>query len=83
MADDFSTAAQKLVSSGKLDQHKQELEKIVSSDDGKNVRRIMEENGIEDAVKKGDMNAVRSAVGNILNTPEGARLAKQISELFK
>lgn len=83
MPEDLSAAAQKLMGDGKLSSHKQELEKIMSSGDGQNVRRIMEANGVEDAVKKGDLDAVRSAVGNILSTPEGARLAQKISELLK
>ncbi len=83
MPEDLSAAAQKLMGDGKLSSHKQELEEIMLSGDGQNVRRIMEANGVEDAVKKGDLDAVRSAVGNILSTPEGARLAQKISELLK
>ena len=83
MKENLNEAAEKLLKSGRLDGHKQELEIIIASGDGRHVQQMMEQNGVADAVQTGDMETVRAAVGNLLRTPEGARLAEQISKLLK
>lgn len=37
---------------------------------------------LREAVQRGDADEVREAVGQFLNTPEGARLAEQLRRMF-
>lgn len=37
---------------------------------------------LREAVRRGDADEVREAVGQFLNTPEGARLAEQLRRMF-
>lgn len=69
---------------GSLSSKKGELEKLANSADGQKVKSMMDPDGrIQSAYEKGDMEAVRRAVTDILKTDEGARLAKQLSDLLK
>ena len=67
-----------------LSSKKDELEKLANSAEGQKVKAMMDPDGsIQAAYEKGDMESVRRAVTGILKTEEGARLAKQLSDLFK
>ena len=45
---------------------------------------MLDENGsLQAAVEKGDVGALKNVLSQVLNTDEGARLAKRLSELMK
>ena len=68
----------------KLNAKKGQLQDLANSADGKNVKAMLEKNGsLETALKKGDMETVKSAVSGILQTESGARLAAQLRDLMK
>ncbi|MGE4485278.1 MAG: hypothetical protein AB7C97_09245 [Oscillospiraceae bacterium] len=70
--------------SNALSSKKDELEKLANSADGQKVKSMMDPGGrIQSAYEQGDMETVRRAVTDIMKTEEGARLAKQLSDLLK
>lgn len=63
---------------------KKEIANLAASQDGAAVKSMFEQNsGIKDALGRGDVDALKDAVSNILKTDEGARLAKKLSEMMK
>ena len=86
MANDLKNAADRFMSTPegkKLAGKKGQLEKLASSRDGQAVKSILRGRNIEEAVKKGDTEAIKSALSEILKTDAGARLASQLQELMK
>lgn len=68
----------------RIKEKKPELEKIVTSSDGEKVKRMLERRGgLQDAIESGDTETLTKTVQDILKTEEGARLAKQLENLFK
>lgn len=88
MGNDFKKAAMDLLNSEagvKLTGKKDEIEKLVSSADGQKIKAMLDgdDGKLMAAVKSGDISALKSKLNDILKTEEGARLAKQLSEMMK
>lgn len=58
------------------------IKQIASSDEGKKIQDMFKGSEIEQAAKKGDIDSLKSAVSQLLQTDAGAKLAKQISEMM-
>ena len=58
------------------------IKQIASSDEGKKIQDMFKGSEIEQAAKQGDLESLKSAVSQLLQTDAGARLAKQISEIM-
>lgn len=58
------------------------IKQIASSDEGKKIQDMFKGSEIEKAAKNGDMDSLKSAVSQLLQTDAGAKLAKQISEMM-
>lgn len=68
----------------KIREKQPEIEKLVSSSDGEKVKKMLSSRGnLQEALEKGDTETLTNTVRDILSTKEGARLAKQLEELFK
>ena len=50
---------------------------------GEKVKEILNSADINTAIKKGDMDAIKSAVSKALSTDAGKRLAKELSNIMK
>lgn len=87
MSTDFTAIAAALMSSGNKDliAGKQEkLQKLADSGDGKKVGAMLEGNvAFQRALEKGDTDALKKQISALLATEEGARLARQLSGIFK
>ena len=64
---------------------KDELGKLMGSEDGQKIKKMLESDGTDlmGAVRKGDMDTLKNALSGILKTEEGARLAEQITKMMK
>ena len=62
-----------------------DLGKIVSSEDGDKVKRIMEGDAdrLKQAMQAGDMSALKDTFDNLMRTEEGARLIGKIKGIIK
>ena len=68
----------------KIREKQPEIEKLVSSSDGEKVKKMLSDRGnLQEALEKGDTQALTNTVRDILSTKEGARRAKHLEELFK
>ena len=66
-----------------LENHKADIEKIANSADGQRVQQLLEGSDLSTAFEKGDINALRAALGKVLSTSEGQRLVKGLSDIVK
>lgn len=86
MADDLSTLAESVL--GKdgaqaIRSNGDRLRSLAGSDDGQKVRAILEQKGsLEEALRRGDTETLRDAIGSVLSTDEGRRLASQLQALL-
>lgn len=84
---DFKEQAEKLMhspSGKKLSEKKDDIEKLAASPDAQEVQRLMESSGnMDDALKRGDTEALRTAIQNAMKTEAGQRLARSLSDMFK
>lgn len=87
MSTDFAAIAAALMSSGNKDliSGKQDkLQKLAESGDGKKIGAMLEDNqAFQRALEKGDTEALKKQISALLATEEGARLARQLSGIFK
>ncbi len=85
MSTDFQKAAQDFMSSKdgqKLAGKKGEIERLAASKDGETVRSILQQGGFGEAVKKGDADAIRNAINNVVSTEAGSRLLRELQEMM-
>ena len=85
MAMDLKEAAKEFMSSesGKrLAGKRGDIERLAASSDGQKIKAMLQENGIETALERGDTDAVKSALGNILKTDEGARMMSALQNML-
>ena len=85
MEKDLQKAAEKFLSGEdgkKIAGKKGEIERLAASRDGEQVRAQLQRNGFEDAVKKGDTEAMKNAISSVLKTEEGARLMRQLQSMM-
>ncbi len=81
MGNELKDAAEKFLSGSdgrRISEKRGDLERIASSRDGEAVRGMLERGGFERAVERGDTEAVKSAVSEVLKTEAGARLIEQL-----
>ena len=88
MANNFEKTAWELLNStsgANLSEKHEEIQKMMSSEDGKKIQEMMsgENQKLKSAVEQGDIASLKGALTSILKTEEGARLAKQLSDLMK
>lgn len=68
----------------KIGANKNKLQKLATSEDGKKVKEMLEKNGpIDEAIASGNMDAIKSAISDVMKTESGARLIKQLGEIIK
>ena len=61
-----------------------ELQRLADSKDGQKVKAMLEGSGaLDSAINSGDTEALKTALGGILKTKEGQRLAQQLSALIQ
>ncbi len=65
-----------------LEKSAPELQRLAASEDGRKVRAMLDGGNLSQAVEQGDADAVRQALGKILSTQEGQRLARQLGGLL-
>lgn len=80
-ANDFLKSPAGAILSGKKD----ELEQLVNSPEGQNVKNMLSgnEENIMAAIERGDMNVLKNTLSNILKTEEGSKLAEQVLKMMK
>lgn len=79
MNEKLEQAAMKMMSGVELTK----LKRLASTDEGKRVQEMLKNSNIEQAAENGDMESLKGAVAQLLQTEAGAKLAKQISEMMK
>ena len=68
----------------KIMSKKNDLEKLVSSSDGQKIKAMLENKGdLMAAAQNGDIQTLQKTLSDILNTEEGARLAKKLSNMME
>ncbi len=69
----------------KLSGKKEDIEKLMNSQEGQNVRNMLcrDEAGLQAALADGDMDTLKKALADVLKTEDGAKLAEQIQNLMK
>jgi len=69
---------------GKLSEKMPELSKLAESEDIKNLKdKFGDGSDILKAVQKGDSHALQCLLSSVLQTEEGARMAKTLSDMLK
>lgn len=83
----FEKQAETLLNSplgAEIAKHEKELRNMAQTYDGLKVMSLLQSNeGVQSAISSGSTEALSSAMSAILQTEEGKRLAKQLSEMFK
>ena len=85
MSSDFQKAAADFMSSAdgqKLAGKKAQIQRLAASSDGETVRSILNDGGFADAVQKGDTQAIKNAINNVVNTEAGSRLLSQLRQMM-
>lgn len=59
------------------------IKQIAVSNEGKQLQQMLSGTEVEAAAKKGDIESLKGAVTQLMQTEVGAKLAKQISEMMK
>lgn len=86
MSNDFKKVADEfLKSSAGSKLKKDDFKKIMGSDDGQKVKKMLEggETDLMGAVRSGDMDTLKTTLESVLKTEEGARLAEKIMKMMK
>ena len=85
MASDFKKAAESFLSSEKgkrISERRGDIENLAASTDGQQVRSMLQNEGFGEALKSGDSEAMKNAIGNVLKTDAGARLMQQLRDMM-
>ena len=70
--------------SGKLSEKMPELNKLAESEDVQNLKqKLGDGSDIMKAVQKGDSQALQCLLSSVLQTEEGAKMAKTLSDMLK
>lgn len=88
MANSIEKLASGILGSDKADKlasKEGDIQQLINSADGQKIKSMMSKDAgaLKEAVKKGDTETLQNALSSILSTEEGARLAKQIKDMFK
>ena len=75
----LETIGRELQRSGKAE----EIRRLAASEDGQKLGRILDGKAVEQAATRGDAEALRSMLEQVLHTEEGKRLAKNIQTLMQ
>ncbi len=87
MSKDFGKMANDFLNSpagAKLTSKKSELEKLVNSPEGQNVKKMIgkDEAALMAALEKGDTAVLKKALTDILKTEDGSKIAEQVIKLM-
>lgn len=85
MAGNLDKAAKDFMSSAdgrRLAGKKGDIERLAFSSDGQRVKAMLQNNGIENALERGDMDAVKSTLSDVLKTSEGTRLMSALQNML-
>ncbi|MGM9522352.1 MAG: hypothetical protein ACI3VB_07740 [Oscillospiraceae bacterium] len=85
MTKDLKGAAEKFLSTEegrKLAGRKGDIEELASSKDGEAVKSMLQKGGFEEALQKGDTDAIKNALSGVVKTDAGARLMKQLQQML-
>ncbi len=87
MAADFNKAASDFLntpSGKKIAGKKDDLEKLIGSPEGQNVRNMMRgsEQKLVNAIENNDTETLRKALSDILKTEDGSKIAEQLIKLM-
>ncbi|MCR4770827.1 MAG: hypothetical protein K5855_00810 [Oscillospiraceae bacterium] len=85
MSGDYRRLAGSLMGDGgsALEQNAETIQKLADSPDGRRVKALIGDEGrLASAVENGDTEALKSMMRSVLGTAEGARLAKQLTQLL-
>jgi len=74
----FEDLSRELIKGGKAG----EVRKVVNSEEGRKIGRMVDGNALKKAVEEGDSGTVNKIVGQFLSTDEGKALAKKLGESF-
>ena len=73
----------KLAGSEKIKGKEQELKKLAESADSEKIKSMVDGEALQKAFDRGDTAELQSTVSKLLQTEEGARLFKQLEQMFK
>ena len=76
---DIEKMSAELEKSGKAE----ELRRLADSPDGRALNAMVDAAALAKAVASGDKNAMQGILRQVLNTDEGRRIAKQLSDVMK
>lgn len=85
MENDLTKQAEKFLSGEegrRVAGKKAEIERIAASRDGERVRAMLQKSGFEDAVRRGDTEALKGALSGVMKTESGRQLMSQLQELM-
>lgn len=87
MSTQFEKLASEFINNSKgskLQDKAEEIKKIATSSDGQKVKKMMgNTEELKAAMEKGDTETLQNVIKKVMSTEEGARLAKQLSDLLK
>ncbi len=85
MDNDLQKKADKFLSGEegrRIVENKAEIRRIAASREGERVKAMLEKNGFEDAVRRGDTAALRDALSGVMQTDSGKQLMSRLQELM-
>ena len=76
---EFEKIGRELRLQGKTDK----LKSLADSDEGRAVSRMVDADAVRDAAKKGDAEALKTILSQVLSTSEGRKLAENLKNAMK
>lgn len=74
----FERLGQELERMGKTE----DIKKLVDSDMGRRISRMVDAQAVEDAARSGDNEAIKKMLSQVLSTEEGRKLAESVQKLM-
>jgi|GEM_PF-3551864 len=82
MSKDLGRSAEAFMASGAYAAKKDAIEDLASSPEGRNVKAMLSRGGFEEAVRRGDTDALKRALAGVLKTEDGARLVRELTDMM-
>lgn len=67
----------------KINDNKEKITKLAREENGQKVIGMLKSENVEEAIKKGDTEALKTAIERAMKTEEGSRLFLELSKLIK
>ena len=83
MVNNIASAAEEFFSSDGMSAKKDSIKRAADSPYGKNVKNMLEKSGFEQAVRQGNMEALKSSISSVLKTEDGERLMRELSKIME